>query len=545
MSKEPKRNVYVGHRYVPKIMGEWDKAETYEGLSIVTNEGTSYTSKKRVPKGVNILNEEYWVVTGNYNAQIEEYRKDIREVEKEVNKKTDKIYVDSEIERLEQKDENISTQLAKTISEEIYPDMFEGNDSEKLQSAFDFCLQNNRGLILNRMFDITGLDTIMINKLNSKDRTPIMVHGTGGIRKDDGGHIFSSSVSDVGDLFFQNIKFHSIAGSGTIVFDGNKLIRVNSNACSYRGVDHIVYVGDERSYIQSYRFKGDYVVGGEGFAYDVVGAYDVTFDDVLVEHRYGGGFRQRQRTTQSNHYSLYNVRFINIVWEGMKGVAIEFNGTIYHSKVTGAYFEGNVGGNVVFHPEATVNSFEISGSFYQGSEETEMIKWPKKPLYCTSMNNVCSVGPIHNTSAVNPKFYIRSINDSIISDNDPSITTYTPQLIEDKTSFYGVQPYNSRILNLGGYMKREEKSSDNRIDIPSNSTATLKLTFTDDIQNDDMISVQYQVVDDKFVSYYARPDNTNRNQLNIYLHNPNTSTVQAHYFRATILKFFKSTNTSR
>ena len=71
MSKEPKRNVYVGHRYVPKVMGEWDKTESYEGLSIVTNKGTSYTSKKRVPKGIDILNEEYWVVTGNYNAQIE------------------------------------------------------------------------------------------------------------------------------------------------------------------------------------------------------------------------------------------------------------------------------------------------------------------------------------------------------------------------------------------------------------------------------------------------------------------------------------------
>src|SRR5699024_3024971 len=63
-------------------MGEWDKTETYEGLSIVTNEGTSYTSKKRVPKGIDILNEEYWVVTGNYDAQVEEYRKDVTNVQK-------------------------------------------------------------------------------------------------------------------------------------------------------------------------------------------------------------------------------------------------------------------------------------------------------------------------------------------------------------------------------------------------------------------------------------------------------------------------------
>src|SRR5699024_3744079 len=77
MSKEPIRNKYVGHRYVPKIMGEWDKKQDYEGLSIVTHKGASYTSKKRVPVGIDILNEEFWVVTGNYDAQVENYRQEM------------------------------------------------------------------------------------------------------------------------------------------------------------------------------------------------------------------------------------------------------------------------------------------------------------------------------------------------------------------------------------------------------------------------------------------------------------------------------------
>ena len=29
------KNVYVGNRYVPKIMGEWNNENSYEGLSIV------------------------------------------------------------------------------------------------------------------------------------------------------------------------------------------------------------------------------------------------------------------------------------------------------------------------------------------------------------------------------------------------------------------------------------------------------------------------------------------------------------------------------
>ena len=84
---EPNRNVYVGHRYVPKIFGEWDKQNQYEGLSIVTHQGNSYTSKKRVPVGIDILNEEFWVVTGNYNAQVEEYRKETERVSQKLDEK--------------------------------------------------------------------------------------------------------------------------------------------------------------------------------------------------------------------------------------------------------------------------------------------------------------------------------------------------------------------------------------------------------------------------------------------------------------------------
>lgn len=71
---------YVGARYVPKIMGEWNKALQYEPLSIVTYLGNSFTSKVPVPVNVDITNTDYWVNTGNYNAQVEEYRKETEKV---------------------------------------------------------------------------------------------------------------------------------------------------------------------------------------------------------------------------------------------------------------------------------------------------------------------------------------------------------------------------------------------------------------------------------------------------------------------------------
>lgn len=69
---------YIGARYVPKFADpvEWDKLKSYEGLTIVTYAGTSYTSKKPVPVGIELNNTEYWVVTGNYNEQVESYRQE-------------------------------------------------------------------------------------------------------------------------------------------------------------------------------------------------------------------------------------------------------------------------------------------------------------------------------------------------------------------------------------------------------------------------------------------------------------------------------------
>ena len=64
---------YVGARYVPIFVGEWDSTmqTTYEPLSIVTvaNVG-SYTSKKFVPVNIPITDTDYWALSGSVNGQI-------------------------------------------------------------------------------------------------------------------------------------------------------------------------------------------------------------------------------------------------------------------------------------------------------------------------------------------------------------------------------------------------------------------------------------------------------------------------------------------
>ena len=71
---------YVGARYGPLFADpiEWDNTKTYEPLTIVYYQGNSYTSRQAVPTGIAITNDEYWALTGNYNAQIEAYRTEVQ-----------------------------------------------------------------------------------------------------------------------------------------------------------------------------------------------------------------------------------------------------------------------------------------------------------------------------------------------------------------------------------------------------------------------------------------------------------------------------------
>lgn len=79
-------SMYVGARYVPKFADpiEWDTERGYESLTIVTYKGESYTSKCPVPPGIDIKNTRYWALTGAYNAQVEEYKNQVKDLSQQV-----------------------------------------------------------------------------------------------------------------------------------------------------------------------------------------------------------------------------------------------------------------------------------------------------------------------------------------------------------------------------------------------------------------------------------------------------------------------------
>jgi hypothetical protein len=86
-------NKFVGMRYVPVFAGEWDKTRAYEQLTVVQYNGNSYTSIKSVPVGKLISDTEYWLQSGNYNAQVEMYRKELFALTKRVEELESKVNI--------------------------------------------------------------------------------------------------------------------------------------------------------------------------------------------------------------------------------------------------------------------------------------------------------------------------------------------------------------------------------------------------------------------------------------------------------------------
>lgn len=68
---------YIGARYIPIIVGDWDNTKEYEPLMVVYYNGASYTSKTFIPAGIDISNTTYWALSADYNAQVAAYRAEV------------------------------------------------------------------------------------------------------------------------------------------------------------------------------------------------------------------------------------------------------------------------------------------------------------------------------------------------------------------------------------------------------------------------------------------------------------------------------------
>ena len=152
------QNVYVGHRYKPKMFGEWDNTKIYEPLSIVQYQGNSFTSRQYVPVGIEITNEEYWAVTGNYNAQVEQYRQEVRNMQDEVSSKADKLFVDDALNNI-----NNELNLLTTSLSNFSRDVDDVDDTGKIKKALKHANDNLNTLVIDESIEVSESITIPSN----------------------------------------------------------------------------------------------------------------------------------------------------------------------------------------------------------------------------------------------------------------------------------------------------------------------------------------------------------------------------------------------
>ena len=83
VSKMPNGITYKGLKAVLSFADpiQWNKASTYDSLTVVWDDAThaSYASKRPVPQNIEVTNEFYWFRTADLDAQVEMYRKEVME----------------------------------------------------------------------------------------------------------------------------------------------------------------------------------------------------------------------------------------------------------------------------------------------------------------------------------------------------------------------------------------------------------------------------------------------------------------------------------
>lgn len=213
---------YVGARYVPKIMGEWNKALQYEALSIVTHLGNSFTSKVPVPANIDITNTDYWVNTGNYNTQVEAYRKETLEAKQLANNTNTDLQAFKENQTNTNNEFNNKIDLTTSALNELKNVVFDGDTpsvitvaksggrfhtiNDAITFAKGYCSRNNRvtiiicGGVYNESIVLTknqGIDLIGIGmpEIVSNEAYP------------------NGAANIYGDTYIEGIYFHSTSES--------------------------------------------------------------------------------------------------------------------------------------------------------------------------------------------------------------------------------------------------------------------------------------------------------------------------------------------
>ena len=173
---------YIGARYVPVFANpaQWDNGREYEPLTIVMNEGNSYTSTQYVPTGIDISNETYWALTGNYNAQVEAYRKEVQTLDDRITTNTDDIAANmGEIADIKTEVADIKTEVA-TTNENVTKAQNDATSAKTITDKIDIASTIANHILFQTAADDTQqVSIVYFTKIGAEDRSNLMANKSG------------------------------------------------------------------------------------------------------------------------------------------------------------------------------------------------------------------------------------------------------------------------------------------------------------------------------------------------------------------------------
>jgi hypothetical protein len=226
--------------------------------------------------------------------------------------------------------------------------------------------------------------------------TRLVLSGPGTLRSTYRGTAITASQGPFYDLVVDGIRFESVAGKGTKLFDGDAFLRlIITPGTQISEFDWAIY---GTQYLQSVRMIGAIIRGGYGAVVKAPMAYDCQFTHNIIEFVTDGIV-----IDGNNDPAVHTCAIENNIIEGIGGTAVIL-GTCLATKISGNYMEGNRGGDIRLdagsspHKGLMVQANSIQTTPERIEAHEYGITWgASTALPVKAGNNFCT-GPLHNTT---------------------------------------------------------------------------------------------------------------------------------------------------
>ena len=373
-----------------------------------------------------------------------------------------------------------STELRTTIS----PDNFSGTDFEKVQSALDFAVDNDVGVVFQRVYDISNNTSLKI-KAPTVNRKELRLFGIGGgIRKTGGGFIFESASGDRSgrqDLFINGLSFSGLS-DGTYVINGDQVISVHANNVSFRRINFIKSI----DYIQSIYLDNYSVVYGLGDFIAINGAFNINISGGLCD--WLGSFLTQSSNEEFGRKDIYKLTMDKNMIEGIDGHVLKL-GTVFMMNINGEYYEAS-DQYIEFNDDAYINNLKVSNTLVSAVGDKVFMRLRGTCLH-VELDNVRGLGSglamidTEALSSTSRNVFAHNVEKSgggvMFNDSRGIIKRTSTILVSERDETTGVT------TSQFGLFERLARNA--QISAPAGYSEHL-VTFPKKIRLDDMVSIQ-------------------------------------------------------